>query len=131
MLLLATNMWHLIPHLCSWAATCTESMIWRRASEISLALTVCCSNFVFTADWEMHSYKSKTMSFIWSAQKRKKLTVEASGAAEHILRNVAQSSETRTFSLESLQPAHHLQCSKNEPRVNKVLNQFHTVINFT
>ena len=43
------------PHLCSCAATWTESMISRRASEICLALTVCCSNLVFTADWEIHS----------------------------------------------------------------------------
>lgn len=47
----------LCAHLCSWAAMCTESMIRRRASEICLALIVCCSNLVFTADWEMHSCK--------------------------------------------------------------------------
>lgn len=43
-------------HLCSCAAMCTESMMRRRASEICLALTVCCSNLVFTADCEIHSY---------------------------------------------------------------------------
>src|SRR4029434_8611577 len=44
-----------LPHLCSCAATCTESMMRRRASEICFARTVCCSNLVFTADWETHS----------------------------------------------------------------------------
>lgn len=46
-----------LTHLCSCAAMCTESIMRRRASEICLALTVCCSNFVFTADCEIHSYK--------------------------------------------------------------------------
>lgn len=50
------------PHLCSWAATNTDSMMSRRASEICLALTVCCSNLVFTADWEMHSCRWKQTS---------------------------------------------------------------------
>src|SRR4029434_1548653 len=45
-----------LPHLCSCAATCTESMMRRRASEICFARTVCCSNLVFTADWEIHSH---------------------------------------------------------------------------
>src|SRR4029434_5022757 len=45
-----------LPHLCSCAATCTESMMRRRASEICFARTVCCSNLVFTADLEIHSY---------------------------------------------------------------------------
>lgn len=48
-----------LTHLCSCAAIWTESIIWRRASEICLALTVCCSNFVFTADCEMHSYEEQ------------------------------------------------------------------------
>lgn len=56
----------LCAHLCSWAAMCTESMIRRRASEICLALIVCCSNLVFTADWEMHSCKHIRM---WQSDK--------------------------------------------------------------
>lgn len=36
-------------------------MMVRRASEICLALTVCCSNLVFTADWEMHSCKQQQL----------------------------------------------------------------------
>ena len=31
-------------------------MMRRTASAICLARTVCCSNLVFTADWEMHSW---------------------------------------------------------------------------
>lgn len=46
-------------HRCSWAATCTESMMRRTSSAICFALTVCCSNFVFTADWEIHSCRQK------------------------------------------------------------------------
>lgn len=41
---------------CSCAAMCRESMMRRTASAICLARTVCCSNLVFTADWEMHSW---------------------------------------------------------------------------
>ena len=41
---------------CSCAAMCKESMMRRTASAICLARTVCCSNLVFTADWEMHSW---------------------------------------------------------------------------
>lgn len=47
-------------YLCSCVATCTDSMMRRRASEICLARTVCCSNLVFTADWEMHSCNTHT-----------------------------------------------------------------------
>ncbi len=56
----------LCAHLCSWAAMCTESIIRRRASEICLALIVCCSNLVFTADCEMHSCKDTR---IWESDR--------------------------------------------------------------
>lgn len=65
---ITADVYCLISHLCSWAATCTESMMSRKASEICLALTVCCSNFVFTADWEMHSY-NHTNQWFWKCQK--------------------------------------------------------------
>lgn len=55
-----TNCYWWPTHFCSWAAMCTESIMRRRASEICLALTVCCSNLVFTADCEMHSYTQRT-----------------------------------------------------------------------
>lgn len=44
---------------CSCAAMCRESMMSRTASAICLARTVCCSNLVFTADWEMHSWNRR------------------------------------------------------------------------
>lgn len=47
-------------HLFSAASMLMASMMLLTFSVICLALTVCCSNFVFTADCEIHSCEAIT-----------------------------------------------------------------------
>lgn len=47
-------------HLFSAASMLMASMMLLTFSAISLALIVCCSNFVFTADCEIHSCEAIT-----------------------------------------------------------------------
>ena len=93
----------------------------RTASAICLARTVCCSNLVFTADWEMHSWNRQEVlrkaeatgvhqpqARLWrslpgswlagAGEAQNNQTLESKGSPQISF----QSSETQTSSLESL-----------------------------
>lgn len=52
-------------HLFSAASMLMASMMFLTFSVICLALIVCCSNFVFTADCEIHSCEAITHKLLW------------------------------------------------------------------
>lgn len=55
-------------HLFSAASMLMASMMFLTFSVICLALIVCCSNFVFTADCEIHSCEAITHKLLWRLQ---------------------------------------------------------------
>lgn len=95
---------------------CRESMMRRTASAICLARTVCCSNLVFTADWEMHSWNRQEVlrrphghqqgQALVSLPRTGPVTAGKPEAPETRIKDSpqtsSQNSETRASSLESL-----------------------------
>lgn len=88
-------------------------MMRRTASAICLARTVCCSNLVFTADWEMHSWDrqevlrkatSKSTRLVTAREAQNRQIPES----KDLPQTSSQNSETRASSLESLLQEHPL-----------------------
>lgn len=104
---------------------CRESMMKRTASAICLARTVCCSNLVFTADWEMHSWNRQKLEgggghlgpTVPATHPMRAQEDHQKPGSEDLPQISSQNSETQTSSLESLlqeRPLGELHCISQE-----------------